>query len=116
MNTGEFSKMVRKSIIEDNLTMYKEIFTSTKPDEATDPYWKKALEMYSNLNDSQRIVLFEIMRQTMVDTVSTVFGTIDGVCTLEGADDGLKLLTENGGEVLSGGLQDIFLEQEENKA
>ena len=49
----------------------------------------------------------------MADTVSNMLGVIDGVSTLEGADDELRLLTAKGNQELSEDLQDTFFEQEE---
>ena len=113
MDAEDFTKQLRKSIIEDNLAIYKDLFQSTDPKSATDPYWVRALALHGALDDSQKSIFYEIVRQVMADTVSNMLGVIDGVSTLEGADDELRLLTAKGNKELSGDLQDTFLEQEE---
>lgn len=113
MNAESFAKQIRKSIIEDNLAIYRDLFASTSPDGASDPYWKRSLALYGNLTEEEKAVLFEIIRQVMSDTVSNFMGVLDGVSTLEGADDELVLSTREGGEEISGNLQDLFLELEE---
>ena len=116
MTPETFVTQIRKSVIADNLAIYKDLYESTPPESASDPYWVKSLNLYASLDEEQRAVLFEIMRQTMSDTISNLFGVIDGVSTLEDADEELKLLTADGNEEMSGDLQDLFLEQEEENA
>jgi hypothetical protein len=96
MDSETFVRQIRKSIIADNLASYKDLFEMTAPKGASDPYWVRALSLYGSLEDDQKSVLFEIVRQVMSDTVSE-----------------LKLVTVNGKEKLNGDLQDIFLEIEQ---
>jgi hypothetical protein len=103
-----------RSVVEENSEAYQDIFTSTSPEGASDPYWRKALTLYNSLLPDQRTVLFEIIRQVAVDTTSNVLGVIDGVNYLDGATQEFSLLY--GAKEISGDLQSLFLVEDELKA
>lgn len=113
MDPKSLVSQLRTSVIEENLEIYRDLFESTSTEGAIDPYWMRALSIYQGMTEDQRSVLFEIIRQVMSDTVSNVLGILDGVSTLDGADDELVLTAKNSGQLLSGDLQDLFLEAEE---
>ena len=113
MNSETFVRHIRKSIIEDNLAIYKDLFESTDPDGTSDPYWARALTLYADLRNEQKTVFLEVIRQVMADTVSNFVGVLDGVSTLDGSQEDLKLMTDSCSEQLNGNLQDLFLELEE---
>lgn len=97
-----------EGVVKANLTTYRELFTKTKGEEATDPYWRSALTLFAGLNQKEKETFFAVLKQVSVDTVSNVVGAIDG-CT----DIGIKeeiVLTDKRGKVISGSLQDYFLE------
>lgn len=108
-----FVTQVRSAIIADNMAIYKSLFTSTAVSEATDPYWKRALTLFGTLNEADRAVLFEVIRQTMVDTVSNVLGVLDGSSTLGTSRENFVLTTKTDVTKLNGDLQDLFLAEEE---
>lgn len=109
----EFINRIRAEIIDQNLAIYRDLFANTDEASASDPYWKRALGLHASLNDEQRAVLFQIVRQVMVDTTSNLLGVLDCVNWLEGQSEGFKLTTENGTEKLNEGLQDLLLGMEE---
>jgi predicted RNA polymerase sigma factor len=112
MTAKAFVSQLRQAVVEENVALYKQLFTDTSAATASDPYWKRALEFFDNLDSAQQSTLFEIIRQVAVDTTSNVLGIIDGVSTLEGFDDYFKL--NYGGETqLNGDLQSLFLVEEE---
>jgi len=114
MNAEELVKGIRSTIINDNLEIYRDLYESTQVENATDEYWNEALKFYSKLSPDDRDMLFRIMRQVSVDTVSNFFAILDGVSHFDGQDDDLFLAPESELENrLNGGLQDIFLEIEE---
>ena len=115
MTPEDFVSQVRKSIIDENLAAYREIFTSTKVQNATDPHWLRALRLYAELNTDEKEVLFDIIRQIMVDTISNVFAVLDGVAQLAGQEGDFSLLANSPPENLSGELQDRLLELEERR-
>ncbi|REJ64951.1 MAG: transposase [Planctomycetota bacterium] len=110
MKTEEFVAQVRQSVVEENTGIYRDLFENTTS--ATDPYWIRALGLYKALDDEQKEVLFEIVRQVTVDSVSNVFAIVDGVTELDGQDGSVRL--QCGPDELSGELQDRFLEQFED--
>lgn len=110
MKDREFVAGVRKEVLEANWQIYKQLFAETKPTSASDPYWREALLFYARLDDTSRETLFKIMRQVMVDTISNLFGILDGVTKLQQQSG--KVAVELSGQRLDGALQDQFLEME----
>lgn len=114
MKQQEFISRIRTEIIDQNLAIYRELFANNDVTSASDPYWKRALGLHSSLSAEQRDVLFQIVRQVMVDTSSNLLGVLDGVNWFEGQSEGFKLTTEGGAEKLNEGLQDLLLGMEED--
>lgn len=104
-----------QSVVEDNVATYREIFEITSPDNASDPYWKRALSLFQALPPEQKPIFFEVLRQVCVDTTSNVLGVIDGVNAVEGGTGEFTLIY-GGSENLSGDLQSLFRVEEEAKA
>ena len=113
MTPENFVTQVLSTVVDENVAIYKELFESTAPDAASDQYWKRALTLYRSLSESNRLVLFEIMRQASVDTVSNIFAILDGVITLEGPREDFVLTTISDRQKINGNLQDLFLEADE---
>jgi hypothetical protein len=105
MKATEFAAQIKKSVVDENVGIYRELFENS--DKASDPYWKRALHLYSTLDASQKEVFFEIIRQVAIDTISNVFAIVDGVAQLDGQDGDCSLTC--GTDRLSGELQDQFL-------
>ncbi len=115
MKPEELVKRLKNSVIDENQEIYRDIFLNTDLGEATDPYWQSALALFAKLSNEDREVLFSIIRQVSVDTISNVLGVLDGVAVLDGYDGEFVLTTEGSSEELNGDLQDFFLEIEENE-
>lgn len=113
MNSNDFVTSLKKSVIDENLSIYKDLFTKTSADKISDEYWKKALTLFNSLNHEQQETVFQIIRQIMVDTTSNLLGIIDGTSYIEGTDEELEL-TYGKNNRLSGDLQSIFLASEES--
>ena len=113
MTSEDFVSHVRSAVVQENPAIYKDLFESTTPETAHDPYWKRALTLYRSLNETDRAVLFEIMRRVTVDTVSNLFAILDGVSSLEGLREEFVLTSRSDNMRLNGNLQDVFLEAEE---
>jgi hypothetical protein len=113
MTPEDFVIQIRKSIVDENLSAYKDVFTSTAIQNATDPHWQRALRLYAKMESDDQEVLFDIIRQVMIDTISNVFAILDGVTELTGQEGDFSLLANLPPEKLSGELQDRFLELEE---
>ena len=62
MKPEDFVKKIRESILDENVGIYKDLFDSTGVDEASDGYWKEALQFYGKLNSEDRDTLFKIIK------------------------------------------------------
>ena len=108
----DFVASLGKAVIEENASIYRQLFTETSLTKVSDPYWKRALTLFNSLSLEQREVFFEVIRQVTVDTAANVLGVIDGVNTLDGIEEEF-LLTDGGNTKLNGDLQSLFLLSEE---
>lgn len=109
MNADQFVKRILKAVVEDGVASYRR--NLAHPGDVTDPYWKRLLALYRSLAPAQRRVLLEIMRQVEIDTVSEIFGILDGTSALRGAIEDFELVHGSGKKRvrLNGELQDRFL-------
>jgi hypothetical protein len=110
MDSKEFVINVRKTIIEENLNIYKNLFNNTK--KPLEPYWVDALQLFNKLSIKDKDIFFKIIRQIEVDTVSNIFGILDGSSSLDNQNEDLKLTGVNSTKLINGDLQDLFLELE----
>lgn len=113
MTPKDFVIGLMNNTVDDGVNYYQDVFNDRTPEDATNPYWKRALQLYQCLTPENKTVFFEIVRQVSVDTVSSVLGIIDGVGFMKGAKDDFTLLYGKDQE-LSGDLQSLFLVEEEN--
>jgi hypothetical protein len=113
MTPEDFVSKVRSAVLQQNADIDKDLFESTTPESASDAYWRRALALHRSLRDADRAVLFEIMRQVRVDTVSELLGILDGSSALEGPREDFVLTSQPDDRKLNGNLQDLFLEVEE---
>lgn len=104
----DFIKSIYKTIVQENKELYKDIFNNTNIGELSDVYWKQSLQLYNDLSQDKREVFISIIEQIMIDTVSNIFGIIDGSSTLNGCNIQPKLLLDD--TDTDGELQDLFLE------
>ena len=108
-----FIRSVYKTVVEDGKNIYRDLYENTERTESTVDYWKKALEFYHALDDNQKIVFIDIIEQTMVDTISSIFGVLDGSGTLAGED--FEFDVKINGISTEDEVQDTFLEFIEEK-
>lgn len=108
----KFVKSLYESIVKENLVLYKELYKTTKVEADTDEYYKEALNLYNSLSEEKRDVIIRIIEQTMVDTISSMLGIIDGSIPLE-EDDSLETKLLLNSVDTDGELQDLFLEHVE---
>ncbi|GAA4277706.1 hypothetical protein [Aquimarina mytili] len=111
MKPEKFVRNISDSVINENLNVYKDLFETTAIDTVSDEYWKEALGLYNELDSFQKEVLFKIIRQTQVDSISNILGILDGRLYLEGQSSDFELTYD--GKKLNNDLQDIFLEIDE---
>ncbi|MDP2810075.1 MAG: hypothetical protein Q8O34_07995 [Rhodocyclaceae bacterium] len=110
MTPQEFVIRLRGAVVEENTAIYRDLFSSTSIEKASDPYWRRALGLFGALSPEQREVFLEVVRQVAVDTTSNVLGVIDGVNALGGGEE---FELDLDGKKLSGDLQSLFLAEEE---
>ena len=115
MTPEDFVSKVRAAVVQEIATTYRDLFESSAPEGASDAYWKRALTLHRSLSEADRAVLFEIMQQVSVDTVSNLFGILDGASVLEGPREDFVLMSQADNRKLNGNLQDLFLEAEERE-
>lgn len=109
----DFVKSLYKSIVQEDLELYKNLYETTNVSKNTDDYWRKALGLYNSLEEENKGVLFKIIEQTMIDTISNMLGIIDGSSTLIDCTIEPKLLLDSIDTECE--LQDCFLEYIEEK-
>ena len=103
----EFVKSVYETVVEEGKNIYKDLYENTEVTERTVDYWKNALELYCSFDDRQKMVFFDIIKQTMIDTISSVLGVLDGSSTLSGGD--FEFEVKINGISTEDELQDTFL-------
>lgn len=69
--------------------------------------YSQAIHMYQQMNPEQQRLMMHIVEVVMVDTVSHVFGVIDGSSPLNDSDIEAKLLLDD--IDTEGYLQDLFI-------
>ena len=104
----EFVQRVYESVVNENLDSYKDLFQNTEITNTTMNYWKKAITFYSSFEDGEKSIFFDIIRQIIIDTISSIFEIMDGSSTLSGGDE-IDVSVEINGIDTDHDLQDSFL-------
>jgi cytochrome P450 len=94
-----------QSAIDENVETYAKLFASTET--ATDEYWIAAKRFFDSLPATDREVVLRIMRQVAIDTVSTLFGILDGTSAIQDRFEEFQLTHKK--TKLNGDLQDLFI-------
>ena len=84
MNNEELIKNIYMTVIEDGITQYKDMYESEGVSEPTTDYGKCVSELYHLFNEKQKDMFMVILKQIMIDTISHVFGLLDGCTSLYG--------------------------------
>lgn len=103
----QFVKSLYKSIVKENLQLYRQLFETTNVGPNTDEYWKTAVGFFRSLTEQDKERLMRIIEQTMIDTISNMLGVMDGSVTLKDCPIEPKRILDL--ENTDGELQDIFL-------
>jgi hypothetical protein len=114
MESIEFVELLKANVLDFNFISYIQFFRSGNLETVMDPYWKKALQLYEHIKESEKEVFFMIIKQIEIDTISSLLGIIDGTIVIkENAD--INLSINVGNKSIGGNLQDQFLEIIENE-
>ncbi|MBO5097880.1 MAG: hypothetical protein J6B96_06170 [Agathobacter sp.] len=104
----KFVESIYQTVIQEGEKTYRDLYENTEVTERTVDHWKNALGLYRALDDKQKEIFIEIIQQTMIDTISSVFGVLDGSSTLHGGD--FEFDIKINGVSTEDELQDAFLE------
>lgn len=109
----EFVKRLYKTLVTDGINEYENLLKNTNSKEAADPYWISTLELYEQLSSEQKEKMLKFAEQIIIDTISGVFGILDGSSALSGGN--FEFDIKINGVNTENELQDTFLEYvEEN--
>ncbi len=111
MKAKEFVTAIRERVIENDHSIYRNLLNATV--DSKDSIWKEILSLYSSLSTEQQESLLKFLRMIQVNTVSHLFGILDGSTFLDENRESFILKTELDERVINGDLLDLFLELEE---
>ncbi|MBQ5537717.1 MAG: hypothetical protein IIU02_07380, partial [Treponema sp.] len=77
----KFIEKLYKAIIKDGIDEYKDLLGNTNLEDATDKYWEKSLDLYKSLTADNREKMLKFAELVMIDTISNIFGVLDGSTT-----------------------------------
>ena len=103
----KFIKSIYKTIVEEGRETYRDLYENTKVTEQTVDYWKRALELYHSFDNIEKKVFIDIIEQTIIDTLSSVLGVLDGSSSLDGIN--FEFDVKINGVSTEDELQDVFL-------
>ena len=104
----KFIKSLYKTVVEDGKNTYINLYENTEITESVANYWINALELYHSFDDQQKKVFIKIVEQTVIDTISSILGVLDGSSTLSG--EHFEFDIKINGVSTEDELQDTFLE------
>ncbi|UXN04865.1 hypothetical protein [Bartonella sp. HY406] len=102
-NKHNFVEIIYKSIIDENIELYRDSYLDIKADPSLDNYGKNVVNLIKNLDTDEKETLLMIMKQVMIDTLSSIFNLIEE----DGNIADVKLIYK--GETINEDLQDAFL-------
>ena len=102
----QFVKAVYATVVQDALSDYKNMYEEEVSISDTELY-SKAIHMYQQMDPEQQKLMMHIIEVVMVDTVSHIFGVIDGSSPLNDSDMEATLLLDDVDS--EGELQDSFI-------
>ena len=112
MTPEEFVACIRDEILEKYLQMLHQELADGVIHKTRSFHWPDAVDFYRSLDAQQRVRLMTVSRQIIVDTLSYVFGILDGSTLLEHHREYFRLTYGNDSDKLNGDLQDLFLSGE----
>lgn len=110
-----FSKEIYYEVQKDILKEYQKRLESLDIKEENIKYseeysnYEKIHIMYIGLKDNEKQGLYSLINQVTTDVISNILGILDGSVTTENGDY-YELVMEDTKEVISGDLQDYYLE------
>ncbi|WP_214791986.1 MULTISPECIES: transposase [unclassified Exiguobacterium] len=102
----QFVKAMYATVVQDALSDYKNMYEEEVSISDTELY-SQAIHMYQQMDPEQQKLMMHIIEVVMVDTVSHIFGVIDGSSPLNDSDMEATLLLDDVDS--EGELQDSFI-------
>jgi len=100
LSSRAFVSQVRASIVDENIATYRMLLEPTSLETASDPYWRSLLALHGRLSEEDRDIVYAVMRQVAVDTVSNMFAVIDGSARMQGQSEDVELVGAKSRSVL----------------
>lgn len=101
-----FVKAMYETVVQEGLQTYKEMYEEERSSSDSDLY-SQAIDMYQQMNPEQQKLMMHLIEVVMVDTVSHVFGALDGTSSLTNSE--IEATVWLDGTDTEMGLQDAFL-------
>ncbi|HMT54765.1 MAG TPA: hypothetical protein PKD16_16940 [Saprospiraceae bacterium] len=111
MEAFEFVTAIRQRVVENDNKTYHDLLESD--DSPQDSVWRAIYSIYKSLSKEQQKDFLLFLRLIQTNTISHVFGILDGSTYLNNYRESFVLKTESDNMVINGDLQDLFLEMEE---
>lgn len=113
----KFITKVYEEIVNANIAFYSKAYNDISINDNLTDEMKNKIAFVQSLDPEQKKVFVSHMKQVAIDTLSNVFGIIDGSSYLEGFNEGDFELKYGSHikQILSGDLQDMFLEHVEER-
>jgi hypothetical protein len=102
----QFLNVLHEDVVLLGTNEYKKIFEKTPVNDELIPYYKSALNLFNGLSKENKKVFFEIIQNTISETVADVLGIVDGNIN-PNTELELQLLLND--ENTDGILQDLFI-------
>lgn len=102
---------IKKDIYLEHISSYKGTL-NTPPSDNKDMLYE-GVRFYQSLNEKS--LFFYLFKNSILDTISNVFGWLDGAYYLENQTENLELKFEKSANKINGCLQDIWLAIEEGE-
>lgn len=115
MKPEDFAARLCAVIVDENSAIYKDLLTAAPSSRSREPHWERVHELYAALTPEQRMVLLDLVRQVVVDSVSNVVAILDGVASFGSDRERFILTSTSDPQQINGNLQDLFLEAEERR-
>lgn len=113
MNPEELVACMRRDVLETTLAIYRRYLEHpTGATSGAHSEWARIAEIYGSLSDEQRSAMMAVLRIAIVDTLSAVFGILDGTTLIEKYRETFRLTYGDDAQQLNGDLQDLFLSEE----
>ncbi|WP_342512331.1 hypothetical protein MKY34_17150 [Sporosarcina sp. FSL K6-1522] len=111
LNPVDLVVAIKNDIYLEHISSFEGILNTSTSDNAD--MLSESVRFYQSLNEEQKSLFFYLIQNSISDTISNVFGWLDGVYYLDNQTENVKLIFENSTSKLNGYLQDIWLAIEE---